>query len=53
MIKIFKNLFNKGKNVSVLKKLMNNPDMFIATIEVVNNEIKISIKEKEKENGTI
>lgn len=48
MISRLKEFFNRGKNVSVVKKFIDNPDTFILKMEVINNEIIISIKEKEK-----
>ena len=49
MINPFKLIDRAKKETSVIKRLMNNPDKFIATIEVINDEIIISIKDKTKE----
>lgn len=51
MINLIRGLFNKGEKMSVVKRFINNPDRFILRMEVINDEIIISIKDKSKDSG--
>lgn len=46
MFEILKAVFRKGHKASVVKKFIDNPEDFILKMEVINDEIIISIKEK-------
>lgn len=50
MIKKIREFFERGKDVSVVKKFLNNPDKFILTMETQGNKIIISIEDKEMKN---
>ncbi len=50
MINRLKLLLNKHKEVSVIKRFLNNPDRFRLIGEVEGSRIIITIEEKEKGN---
>ena len=47
MINKILEFFERGKDVSVIKRFLNNPDKFILMMETKGNKIIISIEEKE------
>lgn len=51
MCNIFNKIFKRENKKSVLKGFLKNPDEHIFTLEVVDEEIVIRIKKKEKEDG--
>lgn len=48
MLEFLRHLFRKGHKASVVKRFVDNPEAFILRMEVINDEIIISIKEKEE-----
>ena len=49
-MKLFKGLIKKKDKVSEIKGFMSNPDDYVIKMEVVEKEIVISIKRKEKKD---